>query len=110
MYVISTLGNSQIPQIRVVLLFKDQISADTVREQLKQLSLKVYTTIQPVFVSRKIEQELNVKESKPLIINQRCVVYTCVMRVMSSTHADMSVTQAYSLLPTGVGPTTFRLL
>ena len=47
--------------IRVVLLFKDQISADIVRKQLKDLSLKVHTTvIQPVFVSRKIEQELNV--------------------------------------------------
>ena len=42
--------------------FKDQISADIVRKQLKDLSLKVHTTIQPVFVSRKIEQELSVKE------------------------------------------------
>ena len=41
--------------IRVVLPFKDQISADSVRKQLKNLSLKVHTTIQPVFVSRKIE-------------------------------------------------------
>ena len=45
--------------IRVVLPFKDQISADIVKKQLKDLSLKVYTTIQPVFVSRKIEQQLN---------------------------------------------------
>ena len=44
--------------IRVVLPFKDQISADIVKKQLKYLSLKVHTTIQPVFVSRKIEQEL----------------------------------------------------
>ena len=28
-----------------------------------------------VFVSRKIEQELNVKETKPPIVNQQCVVY-----------------------------------
>ena len=27
------------------------------------------------FVSRKIEQELNVKETKPPIVNQQCVVY-----------------------------------
>ena len=54
--------------IRVVLPFKDQISADIVKKQLKDLSLKVHTTIQPVFVSRKIEQELNVKETKPPII------------------------------------------
>ena len=45
------------------------------KKQLKSLSLKVHTTIQPVFVSRKIEQELNVKETKPPIVNQQCVVY-----------------------------------
>ena len=45
------------------------------KKQLKDLSLKVHTTIQPVFVSRKIEQELNVKETKPPIVNQQCVVY-----------------------------------
>ena len=38
MYVISTLGNSQIAKIHVVLQFKDQISADTVRKQLKEPS------------------------------------------------------------------------
>ena len=61
--------------IRVVLPFNDQISADIVRKQLKDLSLKVHTTIQHVFVSRKIEQELSVKETKPPIVNQQCVVY-----------------------------------
>ena len=45
------------------------------KKQLKDLSLKVHTTIQPVFVSRKIEQELNVKETKPPIVDQQCVVY-----------------------------------
>ena len=59
-----------------MLPFRDQISADIVRKQLKDLSLKVHTTIQPVFVSRKIEQELNVKETKPPIVNQQCVVYS----------------------------------
>ena len=46
------------------------------RKQLKDLSLKVHTTIQPVFVSWKIERELNVKETKPLIVNQQCVIYS----------------------------------
>ena len=59
----------------MVLPFKDQVSADTVKKQLKDLSLKVQTTIQPVFVSRKIDQELKVQETKPLIVNQQCVVY-----------------------------------
>ena len=48
----------------MVLPFKDQTSADIVKEQLKDLSLKVNTTIQAVLAGRKIEQELNVKEAK----------------------------------------------
>ena len=45
------------------------------RKQLKDLSRKVHTTIHPVFVSRKIERELNVKETKPpiIIVNQQRV-------------------------------------
>ena len=62
--------------VRVILPFKDQISADIARKQLKDLSLKVHTTIQPVFVSRKIEREFNVKETKPPVVNQQCVVYS----------------------------------
>ena len=64
-------------RFRVVLPlnFKDQISADIVKEELKDLSLKVNITIQPVFAGRKIEQELNVKEAKPPIVNEQCVVY-----------------------------------
>ena len=45
------------------------------RKQLKDLSLKVHTAIQPVFVGGKIEQELNFKETKPPIVNQQYVVY-----------------------------------
>ena len=59
----------------MVLLFKDQISSDIVKKQLMDLSPKVHTTVQPVFVSRKVEQELNVKETKPAIVDQQCVVY-----------------------------------
>jgi len=43
--------------IRVVLPFKDQASADVVRTQLKDLSQKIQTTVQPVFVSQKILYE-----------------------------------------------------
>ena len=38
--------------VRVVLPFKNQISVDIVKEQLKDLSLKVNTTIQPVFAEK----------------------------------------------------------
>ena len=73
--ILRTMRKIRIP-LFVMLPFRDQISADIVRKQLKDLSLKVHTTIQPVFVSRKIEQELNVKETKPPIVNQQCVIYS----------------------------------
>ena len=56
--------------IRVVLLFKDQASADIVRAQLKVLSHKIQTTVQPVF-----ERDLKLREAKPPIVNQQCLVY-----------------------------------
>ena len=46
-----------------------------VRKQLKDLSQKTHTIIQPVFVSNKIQRELRVQEKKPPIVNQQCVVY-----------------------------------
>ena len=63
------------PTVRIVLPFKDQVSADFVRKQLKDLSQKTHTAIQPVFVSNKIEQKLKVQKKRPPIVNQPCVVY-----------------------------------
>ena len=37
-------------------------------------SVELHTSIQPVFVSRKIEQELNVEEPKPPIVNRQYFV------------------------------------
>jgi len=61
--------------VRISLPFKDQVSANTVRRQLRDLSNKIGLTLQPVFVSKKIEQDLKPKEAKPSIVNQQCVVY-----------------------------------
>jgi len=61
--------------IRVVLPFKDQASADIARAQLKDLSQKIQTTLQPVFVSQKTGRDLNLREAKPPIVNQSCLVY-----------------------------------
>jgi len=47
-----------------------------VKKQLKDFSLfKVQTTIQPMFVTRKVEEDLRLPETKPQIVNQQCVVY-----------------------------------
>ena len=61
--------------VRVILPFKDQSSADTVRRQLQDLSLKIHTTVSPVFVSQKIERDLEMREAKPPLVNQPCLVY-----------------------------------
>ena len=61
--------------LRVSLPFKDQTSANAVRRQRRDLNHKIGTTLQPVFISKKLEQDLKPKEIKPPIINQQCVVY-----------------------------------
>ena len=48
--------------IRIVLPFKDQIAANAVRRQLRDLSSKISVTLQPIFVSKKLEQDLKPKE------------------------------------------------
>ena len=60
---------------RVVLPFKDQKSADAVKRQLSDLSKRIDHTLQPVFRSRKIGEDLKMREPKPALVNQQCVVY-----------------------------------
>jgi len=60
---------------RVVLPFKDQKSADAVKKQLSDLSNKIDHTLQPVFKSCKICEDLKMCEPKPPIISQQRVVY-----------------------------------
>ena len=62
--------------LRITLPFEDQTSANSVRRQMRDLSYKIDTTLQPVFVSKKLEQDLMPKEIKPPIVNQQCVVYS----------------------------------
>ena len=61
--------------VRINLPFKDQVSANSVRRQLRDLSNKIGLALQPVFVSKKLEQDLKPREAKPSIVNQCCVVY-----------------------------------
>ena len=60
---------------QVVLPFKDQKSADAVKKQLSDLSNKIDHTLQLVFKNRKICEDLKMREPKPPIISQQCVVY-----------------------------------
>ena len=61
--------------VRINLPFKDQVSANSVRRQMRDLGNKIGLALQPVFVSKKLEQDLRPKEAKPSIVNQQCVVY-----------------------------------
>ena len=45
------------------------------KKRLTDLSSKIKTTIQPVFISRKLNEDLNFREVKPAIVNQQCSVY-----------------------------------
>ena len=56
--------------IRVVIPFKDQDSANIVKTQLKDLSVKLQVNAQPVFTSRKIVHEFPTNEPKPRLIDQ----------------------------------------
>ena len=53
--------------IRIVLPFKAQTAANSVRRQLRDLSSKIGVTLQPIFVSKRLEQDLKPKEIKPSI-------------------------------------------
>jgi len=64
--------------IRINLPFKGQVSANSVRRQLRDLSNKIGLSLQPVFVSKKLERDLKPKEAKLSIVNQQCIVYRFV--------------------------------
>ena len=70
-----TISHDESAFTRIVLPFKDQKSADIVRRQLRDLSIKIGKTIQSVFISRKIENDVKIQEKKPPLINQQSAVY-----------------------------------
>ena len=52
-----------------------QKSANAVRRQLADLSRKISADITPVYTSKKIKEEIRVREEKPPLVSQQCVVY-----------------------------------
>ena len=71
----STSNNNNKNTIRIVLPFIDQKPADIVKRQLTQLNKKLDIDLQPVFVSRKLEDVLKFREPKPSLVSQQLVVY-----------------------------------
>ena len=71
----SSNKNGDIPITRIVLPYKDQKSADLVRKQLIYLGIKIGHRMQPVLKSRKIENVMCSRESKPVAVDQQRVVH-----------------------------------
>ena len=67
---------SSEPSVYIKLPFKDQRSADRVRNEINSLGTMINVNVKPVFTSRKLSQTLSVKEKKPPIVNTQCVVYS----------------------------------
>ena len=65
------------------------MAANAVRKQLRDLRHKIGSTFQPVFVSKKLGQDLGLKEIKQLIEHKQCVVYhysvICAMQIIGYT-------------------------
>ena len=67
--------NQQECVVSLILPFKDQKSADIVRRQLAGLGSLIGKALRPVFTSRKIRDQVKLKEVKAPLVNNQCVVY-----------------------------------
>ena len=56
-------SNVDSSTVRISLPFKDQVAANSVQKQLHDLSHKIGLTLQPVFVSKKLGQDVKPKKS-----------------------------------------------
>jgi len=72
------------PPIQVIIIpvFKDQVSANVVKKRLTDLSSKIKTTIQPVFISRKLSEDLKVREVRQATVNQQCLIIITVFIII----------------------------
>ena len=65
-----------LQSVRIIVLpFKEQKSADSVRKQLKDLGNLLNIDLCPVFISRKGGEDLKHQEINPALINEQSVVY-----------------------------------
>ena len=60
--------------MRTALPFKDMEAANSVRRQLNNLGSKINISFQPVFLGKKLEDELKITEKRPSIVYQQRVV------------------------------------
>ena len=80
--------------------FKDQQSVNSVKKQMQNFSANIGVQIKPGFQSKKIGQILALKEKKPPIVNNQCVVYKfeCELNPALNTQKDSSRQTLYMTL------------
>lgn len=94
--------------VRIMLRFKDQRSADSVRGQLRNLGKTIGRSIQPVYTSRKIATDFLATETKPSLVNQQCV--GCLLFQMWSVLRKLCRLHMPRLTPTHWGAHASRRL
>ena len=60
------------------------------KQLLKELTHKINVTIQPIFTSHKLEQDLKPEEKKPDLVNQNCVVYMFKCELCDADYVGMT--------------------
>ena len=74
--------------------FKDQKAADSVRRQHNDLRCKINISFQPVFLSKKLEDELKITEKKPSKVNQKRVVYQFKCSFCDEKYIGFTISEA----------------
>ena len=67
----SIMGTSSHPLQDLLLPLKNR----ALRGRSHPYQILIKTTIQPLFISRKLNEDLKFREVKPAIVNQQCLVY-----------------------------------
>jgi len=75
--------------LRVSISSIDQVSANMVKRRMRDLRSKIVIDVQPIYTSKKLEQDLKLKEIKPRIVNQHSVVYCFECDLCDSIMSDI---------------------
>ena len=103
----ASIWHTHSPQKIIILPFKDQKSADTVRRQLSDLGKKIDRVLQPLFTGRKTSEDLKVTETKSSLVNQQALCMNLnVIRVMRTIEVTRTITSTLVLRRINI-PTSF---
>ena len=81
--------------VRVSLPFKSRTSYIAIKRQMRDLGHKIGSTLEPVFISRRLEQDLNPRKIKPSIVNEQCVVHSFTCDLCDSEYVGFTARHLY---------------